>query len=92
MDNYQVRQQILELINQMLLSPSEFCYRWDLDYEALANICGLSKSTTYHWLGGQDSRRIAGKPYQRLIAIVDLLLENATDSQVLLLRYWLERR
>lgn len=84
-------QQVLSLLNQMLLSPSEFCFRWGLEYDELADICGVSKSTTYHWLGGQSSRREAGESYQRLIAIADVILENASRLEPLLHR-WLNQR
>jgi len=48
MSSQQVRQQVLELHNQMFISPQDFSYRWGLGYEQLAHICCLSKSTTYH--------------------------------------------
>jgi transcriptional regulator with XRE-family HTH domain len=85
------RQEVLALLNQMLISPSEFCFRWSLDYEELADLCGVSKSTTYHWLGGQASRREAGETYQRLMALADVILENASRLEPLLHR-WLNRR
>jgi hypothetical protein len=62
MSSEQARQQVLELHNQMFISPQDFSYRWGLGYEQLAHICCLSKSTTYHWLGGQASRREAVYP------------------------------
>ena len=58
-----------------------------IGYEELAGICGISKSTTYHWLGGQTSRREAGLPYQRIMAVADMLLENAERVQPLLERW-----
>jgi len=70
-------EQLLELHNQMFLSPQDFSYRWGLDYEELAKICAISKSTAYHWLGGQKSRREAGLPYQRIMAVADFLFANA---------------
>jgi hypothetical protein len=82
-----IQQRVLELHNQMLLSPQAFSYRWNIDYETLAQICCLSKSTTYHWLGGQASRRPAGLPYQRIMAVTDLLLENAEQLYPLLERW-----
>jgi hypothetical protein len=61
---------------------------WSLfEYEELAGICGISKSTTYHWLGGQTSRREAGEPYQRIMAVADFLLTNAERVQLLLERW-----
>lgn len=84
------QRRVLELHNQMLLSPQEFSYRWGIDYEALAAICCLSKSTTYHWLGGQASRRSAGLPYQRIMAVADFLLENAEQVSPLL-EHWQTR-
>ncbi|WP_199336251.1 hypothetical protein [Nostoc sp. FACHB-110] len=51
----------------MFISPQDFSYRWGLGYEELAKICSISKSTTYHWLGGQASSRASGLPYQRII-------------------------
>lgn len=79
MSEPETRQRVLELHNQMFLSPQEFSYRWGLGYEQLAEICCISKSTTYHWLGGQASRREAGEPYQRIMAVADMLLENAEE-------------
>jgi len=58
-----------------------------IGYEELAGICSISKSTTYHWLGGQTSRREAGEPYQRIMAVADMLLENAERVQPLLERW-----
>ena len=81
------QRQVLERHNQMFLSPEDFAYRWNIDYETLAEICCLSKATTYHWLGGQASRRVAGLPYQRIMAIADLLLENAEEITPLLERW-----
>jgi hypothetical protein len=62
MTEQQRQQQVLQLHNQMFLSPQDFSYRWGIEYEELAEICCVSKSTTYHWLGGQASRREAGYP------------------------------
>jgi len=84
------QRRVLELHNQMFLSPEAFSYRWDIDYETLAEICCISKATTYHWLGGQASRRVAGLSYQRLMAIADLLLENAEQMSPLL-EHWQAR-
>ncbi len=85
------RTRVLALLNQMLLSPSEFCFRWGFDCGELANICQVSRSTTYHWLGGQASRREAGKSYQRLMALADVILENTSRLEPLL-QSWLNRR
>jgi hypothetical protein len=77
MTKQQIHRRLLKLHNQMLMSPQEFSYRWEVDYEELAEICCISKSTTYHWLGGQKSRREVGLPYQRIMAVADFLLSNA---------------
>jgi transposase len=87
MSQSQRRQQVLQLHNQMFLSPQEFSYRWGIEYEELAQICCISKSTTYHWLGGQASRREAGEPYQRIMAVADFLLSNAEQIHPLLERW-----
>lgn len=86
----QKRQQVLELLQQMLMSPQDFSYRWDIGYEELAAICGISKSTTYHWLAGQASRRTAGRPYLRILAMTDFLLSNAERIHPLLERWHIE--
>jgi hypothetical protein len=86
-----VRPRVVGLLNQMFLSPAEFCFRWGLDYGELAAICQVSRSTAYHWLGGQTSRREAGESYQRLMAIADFILENASRLEPLL-ENWLKRR
>lgn len=85
------QEQILQRHNQMFMSPQDFCFRWDKNAEDLAHICGVSRSTTNHWLAGQSSRRVAGKPYQRILAIADLLLSNANYIHPLLER-WLRSR
>lgn len=82
--------QILSLLERLNFSPAYFCFRWNLTYEQLAELCGVSKSTTYHWLGGQSSRREAGKPYRRLMSMADILLTNAPTTEPLI-RQWLER-
>lgn len=87
MSSQQTRQQVLELHNQMFISPQDFSFRWGIGYEELAEICAISKSTTYHWLGGQASRREAGLPYQRIMAMADFLLTNAERVQPLLERW-----
>ncbi|AUT02866.1 hypothetical protein CLI64_22035 [Nostoc sp. CENA543] len=84
MSETQKSQKLLELHNQMFISPQNFSYRWGLGYEELAKICSISKSTTYHWLGGQASRRAAGLPYQRIMAVADFLLANTEVIQPLL--------
>jgi len=91
MTEQQRPQQVLQLHNQMFLSPQDFSYRWGIEYEELAEICCVSKSTTYHWLGGQASRRSAGEPYQRIMAVADMLLENAEQVYPMLER-WQTRR
>ncbi len=85
------RQQVLKLQNLMVMSPQDFSYRWGLNSEQLANICGISKSTTYHWLCGHKSRREAAKPCQKIMAITDFLL---TNSEIIypLLEQWLDSR
>ncbi|MBD2538645.1 helix-turn-helix domain-containing protein [Coleofasciculus sp. FACHB-SPT36] len=87
MSSQPTRQQVLELHNQMFISPEDFSFRWGIGYEELAEICAISKSTTYHWLGGQASRREAGLPYQRIMAMADFLLTNAERVQPLLERW-----
>ncbi len=91
MTNQQIHHRLLELHNQMSMSPQEFSYRWEVDYEELAELCCISKSTTYHWLGGQKSRREAGLPYQRIMAVADFLLANGETVYPLLER-WLTSR
>lgn len=91
MSEQQRQQQVLQLHNQMFLSPQDFSYRWGIQSEELAEICCVSKSTTYHWLGGQASRREAGEPYQRIMAVADMLLENAEQVYPMLER-WQSRR
>ena len=71
----------------MQLSPQAFSHRWDAGTEDIAHICCVSKSTVYHWLGGQASRRIAGCPHQRILAMADFLLSNA-DAIAPLLNQW----
>ncbi len=87
MSQAKIRQRVLQLHNQMFMSPQDFSFRWNVGYEELAEICGISKSTTYHWLGGQASRREAGLPYQRIMAMADFLLTNAERVQPLLERW-----
>lgn len=81
------RRRVLQLHNQMYMTPQDFSFRWNIGYEELAEICCISKSTTYHWLGGQASRREAGEPYQRIMAVADFLLANAERVQPLLERW-----
>ncbi|HEY9698725.1 MAG TPA: hypothetical protein V6D10_15790 [Trichocoleus sp.] len=81
------RQRVLALHSQMVMSPETFCYRWGVGYDTLAEICCVSKSSTYHWLAGQTSRRVAGRPYQRILAVADFLLTNAAQMQPLLERW-----
>jgi transposase len=83
----QKHQRVLQLHNQMFMSPQEFSFRWGIEYEELAEICCVSKSTTYHWLGGQASRREAGEPYQRIMAVADFLLSHAEQIHPLLERW-----
>lgn len=83
----QKHQRVLQLHNQMFISPQEFSFRWGIEYEELAEICCVSKSTTYHWLGGQASRREAGEPYQRIMAVADFLLSQAEQIHPLLERW-----
>lgn len=90
-DHSSPRQQIIKLLQQLKISPSEFCFGWNLDATELAQICGVSRSTTSHWLGGVTSRREAGESYQRLLAIADVILENASEVEPLLQR-WLNQR
>lgn len=92
MSSEQTRQQVLELHNQMFMSPQDFSFRWAIGYEELADICAISKSTTYHWLGGQASRREAGLPYQRIMAMADFLLTNPERVQPLLERWHIRRQ
>ena len=84
MVNSDSQRQVLLLHNQMFMSPEEFSYKWNADYEMLAALCCVSKATAYHWLGGQASRRVAGQPYQRILAVVDYLLTYAEQTLPLL--------
>ena len=58
---------------------------------SLAKLCGVSVSTTYHWFGGVSSRREAGLSYQRLLAIADIMLENADEMEPLI-QEWYEQQ
>lgn len=87
----QKQEQILQRHNQMFMSPQDFCFRWDKTAEELAQICGVSQSTTNHWLGGKSSRRSPGKPYQRILAIADFLLSNPNQIHPLLERWFSSR-
>ena len=83
----EIQLQLLQLHNQMFISPEDFSYRWDVGYETLGEICCLSKSTTYHWLGGRASRRMPSRSSQRILAVADLLLANAEQVYPLLERW-----
>lgn len=91
MTNSFSQQQVLRLLQQMRLSPAEFCFRWNFSAAELARICGVSQSTTYHWLGGQTSRREVAECYQRLLALMDFALENAQEVEPRL-QHWLQQR
>jgi hypothetical protein len=84
MSEQEARQQVLQLHNQMFMSPQVFSHRWGFGSLELAQICCVSQSTTNHWLGGRTSRREAGLPYQRIMAVADFLLENASQVHPLL--------
>ncbi len=79
---------VLQLHSQMFMSPDDFSYRWGVGYKTLAEICCVSRSTAYHWLGGKASRRQAGKQYQRILAMTNFLLSNAEQIQPLLERWY----
>jgi hypothetical protein len=83
--------QVLQLQKIMVMSPQDFSYRWGLNSEELANICGISKPTTYHWLCGQKSHRTPTKACQRIMAMTDFMLEN---SEIIypLIQQWLDSR
>ena len=81
------QQRVLELHNRMLLSAETFSFRWGMDAVAIAAICGVSKSSASHWLGGRTSRRIPAVAYQRILAVADFLLANADRVQPLLERW-----
>lgn len=83
----EIEKQVLQLHNQMFMFPQDFSYPWGMGYEALAEICCLSKSTTYHWLGGRGSRRQASRASQRILAVIDFLLANAEQVYPLLERW-----
>ncbi|WP_250123684.1 hypothetical protein [Chroococcidiopsis sp. CCMEE 29] len=87
----EIENQMLQLHNRMFMSPQDFSYRWGIGYEALAEICCVSKSTTYHWLGGKASRRRTGEAYQRILAVADFLMTNAEQVHPLLER-WHQRK
>ena len=76
----EIENQLLRVHNQMFMSPEDFSYRWGVGYEDLAEICCLSKSTTYHWFGGRASRRRAGRPYQRILAMADFFADKCRAS------------
>lgn len=77
----EAQQQVLEDIFRMQMSPQAFSYRWNLGYEALAELCCTSRSNVYHWLGGQSSRRIASRSHQRILALTDFMLSQAEQVQ-----------
>ena len=81
------QQRIVELHNQMLLSPETFSFRWGMDAAEIAAICGVSRSSASHWLSGRTSRRIPGVAYQRILAVADFLLANADRVQPML-EHW----
>lgn len=83
----EIELQLLQLHKQMFMSPQDFSYRWGVGYEALAEICCLSKSTTYHWLGGRASRRRASRSSQRILAVADFLLASSEQVYPLLERW-----
>lgn len=81
------QRRVLELHNQKTLHPEVFSFHWGTDAAAIAAICGVSKSSANHWLGGRSSRRTPGIPYQRILAVADFLLRNADRVQPLL-EHW----
>lgn len=81
------QQRVLDLHNQMQMHPERFSHRWGLDATEIATLCGVSKSSVNHWLGGRASRRTPGVAYLRTLAIADFLLTNAEKMQPLLERW-----
>lgn len=81
------KQRVVELQNQMMMHPEIFSFRWGMDATEIAAICGVSRSSANHWLGGRSSRRVPGIPYQRILAMTDFLLTNAERIQPLMERW-----
>lgn len=81
------RQQI-ELIKtlgnwELSLSLLEFQSRWDVDYQQLADICGVQKSTVESWHKKLAQRNYPSKYVLMRLAIADKLLRGDLSKQIL---------
>jgi transcriptional regulator with XRE-family HTH domain len=81
------QQRVLELHNRMRMNPETFSHRWGMNAGEIAAICGISRSSVSHWLGGRSSRRTPGGAHLRILAVADFLLTNAERIQPLLERW-----
>lgn len=81
------QRRVLELLNQMTMHPEIFSFRWGMGATEIAMICGVSRSTASHWLGGRSSRREPAIAYQRILAMTDFLLANSERMRPLVERW-----
>jgi len=61
------------------MHPQNFQIVWGpLRYELLGILCGVSKSTVYHWFSDPNSpsHREPGDRYQRMFCLIDWLLST----------------
>jgi len=71
-------QKLVELYShcQLAMSPRQFYAKWDVNQEAIAQICSRSLSTVRCWFAKGRSYRRPMPSDLRHLALVDFLLEN----------------
>ena len=70
---------------QMGLSPRRFYAKWNVSYEAIANICARSTPTVRRWFSQGQNYRSPSPNDLRHLAMMDFLLEHFEELPLELL-------
>ena len=79
------QKEIMKLFTEwdLSLSPLEFQIKWNVNYQQLADICGVKKNTVETWNKSLSKRSHPSKYALLRLAIADKLLENPNSPEVI---------
>ena len=79
------QKEIIKLFTEwdLSLSPLEFQIKWNVNYQQLADICGVKKNTVETWNKSLSKRSHPSKYALLRLALADKLLENPNLSEVI---------
>jgi hypothetical protein len=78
-------QQICSFIDSKTrMTPQQFMYKWDVNYEFIAKLCNCDKRTVFRWSNGNFGKSSSPTCQQFRLFTADLIIEKYEEMPVFL--------